>query len=193
MMGVKFYFSEEQVKWLKENYADTPNAEVRNYLKCGETTLRTLVKKYGLAKSEAFVKWREERSRKALRKYYQTHKPTDNSAYIRPYCFKKGNDPKALGQKFWDGIEKARVKRNQTIREDKARITFGLPQKTKMKLIQQPRAKVHQRYYLKKCGYILDEEKRIAYYSPDTRRAFKIETRQNKRNYYTFKEYELAI
>ena len=187
MTGVKFHFSEEQIAWLKENFADTPNDDLCAFLQCGGTTLRMLKNRYGLAKSAAYLAERDEKARKGREIYYRTHKPKDNSAHLRPYCFKKGNDPRTL-KGFWDGVERAKATRRESIREEKARIAFGLPQRTGLILKKQPRAKVHQRHYLKKCGYILDEANHVAYWTSATKRAFKIEERE--RNYYRFKEQE---
>ena len=103
-----------------------------------------------------------------------------------PYCFKKGNDPRTL-KGFRDGIIRGHEKRNQIIREEKARIAFGLPQRTKLRLKRQPRPKIDERHYLKKLGYIIDNENNIAYWTETTRRAVKLEL---KPKFFKYKPYE---
>ena len=77
----------------------------------------------------------------------------------------------------------------KTMREERARVLFGLEQKTKMKVKKQPRQKCSKRAYLKKLGYILDEANVIAYYTPETIRAVRMEKQDRKKTYYSFKEY----
>lgn len=187
--GKKFHFTDGQIAWLRENFADTLNADLCEYLDCKETTLRILARSLGLHKSKAHLERRKDKARKGLRRYYLTHKPTNNSAHLRPYCFKPGNDPRLL-KGYADGFARGQAKRNQTIREEKARIAFGLPQRTKMNLKRQPRQKIEQRYYLRQLGYIIDDQNNIAYYTTDTTRAVKMEAGDVKRNYFKFKKYE---
>lgn len=184
--GKKCIFSDEQIAWLKENFADTLNADICEYLDCKETTLRLLARSLGLQKSKAHLDWRQDKARKGLKRYYLTHKPTNNSEHLRKYCFKKGNDPRTL-KGFRDGIIRGHEKRNQIIREEKARIAFGLPQRTKLRLKRQPRPKIDQRHYLKKLGYIIDNENNIAYWTETTRRAVKLEL---KPKFFKYKPYE---
>jgi len=184
--GKKCNFTEEQIAWLKENFADTLNADICEYLDCKETTLRLLARSLGLQKSKAHLDWRQDKARKGLKRYYLTHKPTDNSEHLRKYCFKKGNDPRTL-KGFREGLERGHKKRNQLIREEKARIAFGLPQRTKLRLKRQPRPKIDQRHYLKTLGYIIDNENNIAYWTETTRRAIKLEL---KPKFFKYKPYE---
>lgn len=184
--GKKCIFSDEQIAWLIENFADTLNEDICEVLDCGETTLRLLARSLGLQKSKAHLDWRQEKARKGLKRYNLTHKPHDNHEHLMPYCFKKGNDPRTL-KGFRDGIIRGHEKRNQIIREEKARIAFGLPQRTKLRLKRQPRSKIDQRHYLKKLGYIIDNENNIAYWTETTRRAVKLEL---KPKFFKYKPFE---
>ena len=83
---------------------------------------------------------------------------------------------------------KARETRKETFRKERARAAFGLPQKTKLRVKQQPRQKVLDRCYLKRRGYIIDEADVVAYWTPDTRRATRMEARP--RRYYKFAKYQ---
>lgn len=82
----------------------------------------------------------------------------------------------------------------KTFREEQVRRKWGVHQLTKIKVLQQPKAKCSQRYYLKHLGYILDEPNCVAYYTDETTRAVKMERGWSKRihNYYKFKPYPYA-
>lgn len=79
--------------------------------------------------------------------------------------------------------------------EEKIRTKWGFRQLTKIRVIAQPKAKLSQRSYLKKLGYILDERNCIAYWTPETTRAVKMERDWSKRihQYYKFKPYEDGV
>jgi hypothetical protein len=79
---------------------------------------------------------------------------------------------------------------NMTYREEKARCVFGLPKKTKIRVRREPIQKKSQRTYLRGRGYIIDRENNIAYWTPNTRRAVRMEAYTKKKSYYKFLSYE---
>lgn len=103
----------------------------------------------------------------------------------------KARGGKVLG--ITPDVARKRVESLQrTRREERARVLFGLPQKTRLKVKVQPKQKCSQRSYLKKLGYILDERNCVAYYDENTTRAVRMERHWRKgiRNYYKFMPYE---
>ena len=70
---------------------------------------------------------------------------------------------------------KSRESLERTRREERARATFGLPQKTNLRVKKQPDRKIRLRCYLKRRGYVIDEVAHIAYWTEDTRRAKRLE------------------
>ena len=85
-------------------------------------------------------------------------------------------------------IQHAVEGRRRTYLNEKMRVMRGLPQQTKLKIRSQPRQLILDRSYLKSRGYILDEEKMVAYWTNTTRRAPRIESRPVR--YYSFAKYE---
>ena len=65
-----------------------------------------------------------------------------------------------------------------TYKSERARAVWGFEQRTKMRVIRQPQAKIQLRYYLKKRGYIVDDAARIVYYTEATKRGKKIEAKR---------------
>jgi len=84
-------------------------------------------------------------------------------------------------------IAKCHATRNKTIKEERARISFGLPQRTKMRLNPQNKNVVCLRSNLRKRGYIVERGSMIMYYNEDTTRCPAIENRKKgDRNYVAF-------
>ena len=73
----------------------------------------------------------------------------------------------------------AYAKRNETRRKshasERVRIKWGLPQLTNRHYRIEPRERLLHRNRLERLGYIVDKDKLIAYYTPQTKRAVRIE------------------
>ena len=72
--------------------------------------------------------------------------------------------------------------------DERMRVRMGKPQLTKMRVTRQPHQKILDRSYLKKRGYILDEVNVIAYWTPETQRATRLEA--GPRRFYKFAKWE---
>lgn len=72
-------------------------------------------------------------------------------------------------------VAKRVAKRKETFRTERARVLFGLPQRTKMKVIAKPAKKVKQASYLRLRGYEVDMVRNVAYWGEGTRRAVRME------------------
>ncbi len=181
----------EEETYLRENYATTLNRDIVKRLHTSHRTLARWARQYGLVKDwEAIEPLRRELisklSRKALLlRSYKGH--PENGIATR---FKPGyNAREKFGAEKFEAMHRKTVEsRQRTIREERARVAFGLPQKTRLRVVRQPRQKIEDRCYLKKRGYILDEKNNIAYYTEETTRAVKLEAMPKR--FYTFKEYQ---
>lgn len=158
--------TEEQVKFIRINFKDHTNQEIADALGISKSAVNAVQRRYGLTKTLEHNHRMGVRAGKA-------------SAIARD------NKPLGLTPEV---IEKRVASYRKTFREEKARWVFGLPQRTKIKVRQQPRKKCHQRAYLKHLGYILDETNNIAYWTENTIRAVRMEARP--REYYKFMSYE---
>jgi len=187
----KIILTPEQESYLVQNFATTIHYTLCQELGVSERTLCRLAKERGLVKDMAAIEGqRRKRLSDALRKSarLRERKPTPENG--RKTWFQPGFKPIELfgEEKFNNAHKKATETRKKRFAEEKARVTFGLPQKTKMRVIHQPRQKVLDRSYLKRRGYIIDDRENIAYWTDKTQRATRMEARPKR--FYTFKQYE---
>lgn len=169
-MGVGHPLTQDQIEIIRRNYPNMCNNEIAALAGCSLSSVCVVQHMFGLRKSK-------EHRRKMLSK---AGKASNIS---------RGGKALNITQEV---KEKRKATWRQTFREERARVVFGLPQKTRMRVKQQPKAKCSQRSYLKKLGYILDEPNCVAYYTPETTRATKMERGWCKRirNYYKFRPLE---
>lgn len=104
------------------------------------------------------------------------------------------------GQFIGNHTPEAKAKRvatyRETYRREDMRVRWGLEQKTKIHLKHGSKRYRDQVWYLKSLGYIVDEASKIAYYTPGTRRATRLERLERGKgkgvmlSYFNFKEYD---
>ena len=163
--------SPEQLAYIIEHYHNTPNEEIIKTLGISMHTLCYRRWRHGLKKDLDFL--HESRSRYA----------------VEHDVWKRLN----VAETHAKGI----ATRNKIYEEEKARIRWGLPQLTKRKFKKEPRKKRMQRQYLLDLGYIIDEPNLVAYYTPQTKRAVRLEkvkrgdVKGTIRPFYDFKPYSL--
>ena len=190
--GVKIILTPEQERWLRDNYAETKNAELQEHLGIGESSLHRFARIMGLKKTPAFRSQCQHGASEAAKKWWRVEgrfRPKKGlPEHLKAHIYKKGDKPWArCSMETWkDAVRRGSEKRKQTFREEKARAHFGLEQRTKLHVTRQPREKVLARYYLKKLGYIIDEKNFVAYWNDDTVRAYRLEAKP--RRFYTFKQ-----
>lgn len=174
-----------------ESFPAVPNATLCRELGISERTLARLARERDLHKDmEAIKSIRVKHLSDALRKSTKMMRRTRHPENGKKTRFKPGFKPIDLfgEEKFHDAHKKAAETRKKRFAEEKARVTFGLPQKTRMRVIRQPKQKILDRSYLKRRGYIIDDRENIAYWTDQTRRATRMEARPKR--FYTFKKYE---
>ena len=165
-----YRLSDEKIEYLKNHYAETANDELAERLNISISCVRRYCTKLRLRKSKEFLA--HINSERAIR--------CNNAAHI--------NTPEAYAKRT--------ETRRKLYEEERVRIKWGLPQLTKRHFTSEPRAKLLQRNRLIRLGYIVDNKKLIAYYTPETKRAVRIEriprgqTKGSITSYYEFKEYE---
>lgn len=165
--------TDEQLAYLAEHYHDTTNEELAEALGVSIYTIEKRRTRHGWKKDRDFL--------------WKVHHET------------------AVRHNAWDrlNLKETRARaietRNKIYKAERARIRWGLPQLTKRHFNAEPREKQVQRSYLKRIGYIIDDIKLIAYYTPETRRAIRLEKikRGEKRGsfkpYYDFKPYDTEL
>lgn len=143
--------TKEQIDYVRENFANTPNKELAKQIGISPSSVTTIQRRYHLKKSPAHSKKMHHLSGCATSHTWANVKLTPELLEKRAASFKK------------------------TWRIENARIRFGLEQKTKIHIARCCIQKVKQNYYLRSRGYIIDEKNLIAYYTPETKRATRME------------------
>lgn len=181
--GKKIILDEKQMAWLIKHFKHTKNEECAAYLGVSMRATCRIAADLGLRKSKQFMRKLKEASLKLANESNRRNNRYPPKGFIIPrseeFRFKKGeNNLMRLGKKREaERLAKANATRAATYKSEKARATFGLPQRTRMRVIPQPRAKVLLRHYLKKRNYIVDDVKRIVYYGDETKRGERIEAK----------------
>lgn len=189
----KIVLTPEQEKWLKAHFRNTKNDVIMAKLGLSHSTLHRFAREYGLKKTKQFMHKCQRATADAAKASHLANGTYPPKGYRIPrseeFQYKPGDKPwSRCGRRKWNmAIRNGAEKRKETFREDQCRRRWGLPQKTRLRVKQTPRQKLLDRYYLKKRGYILDEVNVVAYWTPETRRATKLEA--GPRRYYKFEEY----
>ena len=188
--------TEKEIAWICKHYQHTKNEDIMNKFGIGESTLHRLARKHGLKKSrqqQRKTQWNATcRAREACRKYgvYEEtrermrKKMQEMSARGEriPGSFMPGvSNMQRLGKKRnQERITKAHATRNETIRKERMRMNWGLPQKTRMRLsingcTGRSRQKAIHRHLFRKYGYYCEWGEDTVYYDENTDRRLKME------------------
>lgn len=182
----KISLTDEQLNWIIRKFPTTENEYMAYRLGVSESTLHRIARKYGLSKSKSFMT--SKRIEAGHASIYM-HKVRDDGFIpkkgdpLRPGSergqFKAGEKPiDRLGAKREAERVRKSAKSLADIRAaEKMRIMRGLPRKTKMRIRTVPPQTYAERYYLRKRGYTLDDAALVAYWTPETRRAVRMEAR----------------
>ena len=164
--------TQEQIAFIRENFANTPNKELARFLGISSSAVSNIQRRYSLVKSKEHSKAMHRLSGLASADSLGKIELTPEVLAKRAESFKK------------------------TWRTEKARVAFGLPQKTKIRVKKWSKKKTEQAYYLRQRGYILDEDRKIAFFTPQTHRATRLEAIPRGRqigklkSFYEFQPYE---
>ena len=188
--------TEDEVKWVVQHYKHTKNEDILRKFGVGECQLHRLARRYGLKKSRQFLKKvrsenyviseivRQEYGLDSQRAENARRQWAERKASGLPHNvgFKKGESNKTRfgEERFAEMIAKARASRNETIRKDKMRIRWGLPQKSKLKLVSGGSKRSSYKYLFKKRNYIVEYGSTDIYYDEQTDRSATMEANAHK-------------
>ncbi len=190
MKGKRTILTDSQEKWLVRHYRHTKNDEICERLGVSGSTMHRIARALGLKKSHQFMRKCQMETAAAAKASHLRNGTYPPKGYRVPRAaeggFKKGVTPlQRLGPKREaERVAKAAEGLRRTRREERARAVFGVPRKTKLKVVRQPRKKTYQRWYLKKHGYIVDDAAHVAYWTEGTSRRETLEKRGSV--YYRF-------
>ena len=163
------HLTSEQIDYLIRHYPHTNNNVLASEMGISVHTIKSRAYSLGLHKSKEY--------RTEL--YRQIAKDYNNAERL--------NTPNAI------------AKRGETIKRqyvtDHIRANWGMEPATKRHIRLEPRGKLLQRNRLQRLGYIIDETNLIAYWTPGTHRATRLEaqprgiTKGSIHAYYSFAPY----
>lgn len=126
----------ERIEYLVANFPTKFNKDIAAELGCGWRTVIRKARELGLEKEPGFLdKNRTEIVRRIFK--VRVHNPLQSGkGYFVPnseqYRFKPGNIPATVRKP--EVAQKARATRNETIRRERIRLTYGLPPLTKLNI-----------------------------------------------------------
>lgn len=157
---------EETIAYVIAHFKDTENIALAKEAGCSPSSVNHIQRRYNLKKSKEHL----------------------HEAYSK--CGKRGIEIHGTPPISEDAIRRRTETFLKMYREEKARCAFGLPKRTNIRVRREPKLKQTQRTYLRSLGYIIDRENNIAYYTPETKRAVRMEAYTKKKSYYKFKSYD---
>jgi len=132
MKGKPTKWSDEDIQYLKDHFATTWNKVLAEHFGLGWRTIVRKARELGLEKSETF------RDNIDFTSFMKGNKPWNKGMkgkVLSPGCektwFQKGNKSIMADPKIHAA---AQAVRNETIRKEKLRLKYGIPQKTKLNL-----------------------------------------------------------
>ena len=179
----KYVPTPEQERWMKVHFKHTKNDEIMARFGWTHSTMHRIARSLGLKKSPQFMRKCQMATSRAAKESHLRNGTYPPKGYRIPrseeFGFKKGvTNLQRLGKRGErKRIEKSAETRRKTFREEKARALFGIPRKTKLRVVCRPRYVASQRYYLRRRGYVIPHGTFTAYYGPETRRSEEYETR----------------
>lgn len=194
MKGKKYILSEKDEKWLVAHFKNTANAEVAKRLGISETAVHRIARRLGLKKTPQYMRKAQQHAADRAKLSHLINGTYPPKGVPVPggekYRFQKGvSSLDRLGERRErERVQKAAASRRETMRQERARVVFGLQQQTRLRVKRQPERARAQRYYLNKRGYHVDRGSYIAYYDENTRRSRRYEerTRENSKRYIGF-------
>lgn len=179
--------TEREEAWIVRHYHNTKNGDIMAKYGIGESQLNAVRKKYGLKKTDRFVKkmrteavehsvvaFREhgesERAAERARAAWAERKRTGDYGRVG---FQKGesNRDRMSPRRYKAMLQKIQQKRNETIRRDRIRIHWGMEPKSKLVKNWDAKRdwhKPHYRYKFRQYGYDVEPDSSDVYYYPDT-------------------------
>lgn len=148
----------DKVAYVVKHFATTPNKELAKAIGASCSTITNIARRYKLKKTKEHMH--------EMHIYTGTCTSHKFTSDLQP-------DDDAVRRRSQSWLKR--------YREERARRIFGLPQKTRIRIKVEPKAKTGQRTYLKSRGYVMT--KHVAYYTDETRRSPRVE---KTTKYFTF-------
>jgi len=193
----KVAVTDAQREWLGMHFRDTRNKDIMERFGWSHGFLHRLAREMGLAKTAEFTRRCRAAAAEAARESHVIHGTYPPKGYVIPgseaHRFRPGET--CLQRLGAEGdrmrLERAAETMRALRREERARRTFGVPQRTRLRVRRRPRRFYTGTWYLRSRGYEVDTESLVAYYDGNTRRCRVLERMgrdPGRGHYFDFKE-----
>ena len=181
----KMTLTPEERVWMEEHFAHTKNEEVARHLGVSLRTAVRLAREMGLEKSAEFVHTMQAN---AVKHAVRANRGQGNAGkanllkYGKAYQFKPGigNKDRLSAEAFSEMYQRSAETRKRTVMAERRRVSFGLEQKTALRVVKAPKEKICLRHKLRKRGYVVARASSDATIIADTRRSPILEQRAEK-------------
>ena len=142
----RIQWTPEMLDYLQANFATQFTLEIVAYLQISRRTIERKALELGLAKEPGFLEKRRETISKMAVAAHPGNQHKGKRGWSVPNSentrFKPGHIPAIVYNRAV--VEKSTAKRNETIKSERFRLRYGLPQNTKMKLDPYAKPKIKQ-------------------------------------------------
>lgn len=188
--------TEEQRSWLTRHFHNTRNEAIMERFGWSHSFLHRVAREMGLKKTKQFQAKCQRNAADKARESHIINGTFPPKGYIIPGSeenrFKAGvtNEQRLGARKNRKRIEKSAESRRQTWKEERARRVFGVPQRTRLRVLNRGHRFHQSVWYLRSRGYEVDVRNLVAYYDDGTHRCPVLEKKgrnPDKGHYFDFK------
>lgn len=181
----KIVLTPKQERWLTNHFKHTKNNECAERLGISLRSVVRIARSLGLCKSRQFMAKCQRESAEAAKISHLCNGTYPPKGFKIPNSeagqFKPGiSNLDRIGPiREAERIRKSAESRRATIKRERSRIVWGFEQRTKLKLVSNPK-KIQYRYELRQRGYQIAKGANEAYIVAETRRSPKVEANARK-------------
>jgi len=182
---VKIVLTTKQERWLTNHFKHTKNSECAERLGISPRSVVRIARSLGLAKSRQFMSKCQQETAEAAKISHRRNGTYPPKGFRIPNSeagqFKPGiSSRERLGAKREaERLRKSAESRRATIKKERLLIAWGFEQRTKLKLVGNPKKRQY-RYELRQRGYQIARGGNEAFVVADTRRSPKVESNARK-------------
>ena len=168
----KMTLTDEERVWMEEQFAHTKNEEVACRLGVSLRTAVRLAREMGLEKNAEFVRAMQAN---AVKHAVRATRGQGNAGKANLL-----NKDRLSAEALSKINQMSAETRKRTVMAERRRVAFGLEQKTALRVVKAPKAKICLRNRLRKRGYVVPRASSDATITTDTRRSATLEQRAAK-------------
>lgn len=178
--------TQDQREWFVANFGTMKNQELADRLVTSPRSVIRMARELGLWKTKEFVAAMQrnasEHGARANRLMGGNAGAVNLLKYGKGYRFKPGTSQKdrMSAEAFAEMHRRIGESRKAIFRKERVRVNWGFEQKTKLRVVRCPRAKIDIRHGLRKRGYEIARASNEAMVTDETRRSIRMEARAEK-------------